>query len=102
MPSYAFLMEASLDGEEIDDLLRTHRIVGVPYSDDQINNAVADFRVQADPDADWDEMVERYPGAVVGNFDGQSELTEMDALIAYLQMMGTLIDFSTFVPVDSR
>lgn len=102
MPSYAFLMEASLDGERIGDLMATHRFVGVPYSDEQIDNAYQDFRVQADPDADWDDMLERYPNAVIGNFDGQDELTEMDALIAYLQMMGTLVDFSTFVPDDSR
>ncbi len=102
MPSYAFLMEASLSGERIGDLMSTHRFVGVPYTDEQIDNAYQDFRVQADPDGDWDDMVERYPNAVVGNFDGQDELTEMDALIAYLQMMGTLVDFSTFVPDDSR
>ncbi len=102
MPSYAFLMNAKLDGDRIGDLMATHRFVGVPYTDAQIENASVDFRVQADPDADWDDMLERYPNAVVGNFDGQPELTEMDALIAYLQMMGTLVDFSTFVPDDSR
>jgi len=102
MPSYSFLMEATLDGEDVEDLMRTHRFVGVPYSDAQIESAYADFRVQADPDADWDDMVERYPGAVIGNFDGQAQLTEMDALIAYLQIMGTLVDFSTFVPDASR
>lgn len=102
MPSYAFLMQAQLSGDDIADLMRTHRIVGVPYTDDQIDNAEADFRVQADPDADWDAMVTRYPGAVVGNFDGQDRITEMDALIAYMQMLGTLVDFSTFVPDASR
>ena len=47
-------------------------------------------------------MAERYPGAAIGNFDGQPALTEMDALIAYMQMLGTLVDFSTFVPDASR
>ena len=47
-------------------------------------------------------MLARYPGAAIGNFDGQPELTEMDALIAYMQMLGTLVDFSTFVPDASR
>ncbi|MEM9435167.1 MAG: cytochrome-c oxidase, cbb3-type subunit II [Pseudomonadota bacterium] len=102
MPKYGFLLDARLDGERIEDLMRTHRIVGVPYTDDQLENAYADFRVQVDPDADWDEMIARYPGAVIGNFDGQTELTEMDALIAYMQMLGTLVDFSTFVPDASR
>ena len=102
MPSYGFLMEARLDGDHIGELMETHRFVGVPYTDDQIANAYADFRVQADPDSDWDDMAERYPGAAIGNFDGQPELTEMDALIAYMQMLGTLVDFSTFVPDASR
>jgi len=62
----------------------------------------SDFMVQADPDGDWDAMLERYPGAAVSNFDGQPELTEMDALIAYLQVLGTMVDFSTFTPDASR
>lgn len=102
MPKYGFLMDARLDGDQIADLMMTHRLVGVPYTDEQIANAYSDFRVQADPDADWDDMAERYPGAAIGNFDGQSDLTEMDALIAYMQMLGTLVDFSTFVPAASR
>ena len=102
MPKYGFLMNARLEGDRIGDLMATHRFVGVPYSDAQIENATSDFQVQADPDADWDDMLERYPGAAIGNFDGQPELTEMDALIAYMQMLGTLVDFSTFVPDASR
>ena len=102
MPKYGFLLDAVLDGEDIEAVMRTHRIVGVPYTEAQIENAYADFSVQADPDGDWDDMLERYPGAVIGNFDGQPALTEMDALIAYMQMLGTLVDFSTFVPDASR
>ena len=102
MPKYAFLAETTIGGEHIADLLATHRFVGVPYTDEQIDEAYADLHVQADPDGDSDDLVERYPGAVVSNFDGQSELTEMDALIAYLQMLGTLVDFSTFTPAASR
>lgn len=102
MPKYAFLSDTVIEGEHIEDLLKTHRLVGVPYTDEQIASASADFKVQADPDEDWDALVERYPGAVVSNFDGQPALTEMDALIAYLQMLGTLVDFSTFTPAASR
>ena len=102
MPKYGFLMQAKPSGDYIGDLLETHAMVGVPYTPEQIENAYADFTVQADPDSDWDDMLERYPGAAIGNFDGQPELTEMDALIAYMQMLGTLVDFSTFVPAASR
>ena len=76
--------------------------LGDPYTDEMVELAQADFRAQADPDSDFDGLLERYPGAVVSNFDGQPELTEMDALIAYLQMLGTLVDFSTFQPDASR
>ena len=102
MPKYAFLLDNKLEGEHIGDLMSTHRLVGVPYTDEMIASAKADFRVQADPDGDWDALVERYPGAVVSNFDGQDDLTEMDALIAYMQMLGTLVDFSTFTPDPTR
>ncbi|MEM0976818.1 MAG: cytochrome-c oxidase, cbb3-type subunit II [Pseudomonadota bacterium] len=102
MPKYAFLLERELDGDGISDLMATHQFVGVPYTDQQIEVAFADFNAQADPEADWDGLLERYPGAVTGDFDGQPELTEMDALIAYLQMLGTLVDFSTFTPAESR
>ncbi|MFU8864734.1 MAG: cytochrome-c oxidase, cbb3-type subunit II [Rhodobacterales bacterium] len=102
MPKYGFLENRLIDGRHIEDLLRTHRMVGVPYTDEMIANARADFAVQVDPDGAWDDMVERYPGAQVRNFDGQPGISEMDALIAYLQMLGTLVDFSTFTPDASR
>jgi cytochrome c oxidase cbb3-type subunit 2 len=38
----------------------------------------------------------------VRNFDGQPQLTEADALIAYMQVLGTMVDFSTFTPDASR
>lgn len=102
MPSYAFLSDTRIEPMHIEALLNTHRLVGVPYDDDMIAAAAADFRAQADPDSDYDALLERYPGAAVSNFDGQPELTEMDALIAYLQVLGTMVDFSTFTPDASR
>ncbi len=102
MPPYAFLEHVVIDGKYAQDFLRANRMVGVPYSDEMLENAKADFRAQADLDADWEGLLARYPKAQTRNFDGQAELTEMDALIAYLQMLGTLVDFSTFEPVASR
>jgi len=104
MPRYAFLSDTRIDGEYIADLVKTHRFVGVPYTEQMVELARADFLAQADPlgDGDIDGLLERYPKAVVSNFDGQPQLTEMDALIAYLQMLGTLVDFSTFTPDASR
>jgi cytochrome c oxidase cbb3-type subunit 2 len=68
-----------------------------------IANAQADFAAQADPDSDYDGLLERYGDKVsVRNFDGHEGVSEMDAMVAYLQMLGTLVDFSTFTPDASR
>ncbi|PID35540.1 MAG: cytochrome-c oxidase, cbb3-type subunit II [Rhodobacterales bacterium] len=108
MPKYGFLMDNVIDGERIEQTMRVNSWVGVPYTEDDLAMAKQDFLSQADPDgnvyedSDADAVVERYPGAQIRNFDGQPELTEMDALVAYLQMLGTLVDFSTFRPAESR
>ena len=68
-----------------------------------IEAAEADFRAQADPDSDYDGLLDRYgKGVNLRNFDGAPGVSEADALIAYLQMLGTLVDFSTFTPAASR
>lgn len=102
MPKYGFLERALVDPAHIEDLLRAHRAVGVPYTDEMIENADADFAAQANPDGDHDALLERYPGAQARDFDGQPGISEMDALIAYMQMLGTLVDFSTFEADASR
>lgn len=102
MPKYGFLTDTMIEPEYIDDLLKAHKIVGVPYTDEMIEAASDDFMAQADPDSDYDALLERYPNAQVRNFDGAPGISEMDALIAYMQMLGTLVDFSTFTPDASR
>ena len=102
MPKYGYLSDRMLDGQYIGELMATHKMVGVPYTDEMIAEAKADFTNQADQWSDYDALLERYPGAQVRNFDGQDGVSEMDALIAYLQMLGTLVDFSTFTPDASR
>ena len=102
MPKYGFLLNKKIDGRYIGDTMKVHRIVGVPYTDDMMSNAVADFKAQADPESDYDGLQERYAKANVRNFDGKPGISEMDALIAYLQVLGTMVDFSTFIPDASR
>lgn len=103
MPKYGFLERKRLEPEYIGDIMATNAIVGVPYTDTMIEEAQRDFRAQADPDSDYDGLLERYGEDVnVRNFDGQPGVSEADALIAYLQMLGTLVDFSTFTPDASR
>ncbi|TCU13315.1 cytochrome-c oxidase, cbb3-type subunit II [Rhizobium sullae] len=97
MPSYAFLKTNEVTVKDVGMDLKANGIVGVPYTPDMIANAEADMKMQADPNADTTALLERYPKAKTGDFDGDpSKLTEMDALVAYLQMLGTLVDYSTY------
>ncbi|PKA45541.1 cytochrome-c oxidase, cbb3-type subunit II (plasmid) [Rhizobium sullae] len=97
MPSYAFLKTNEVAVKDVGMDLKANGIVGVPYTPDMIANAEADMKMQADPNADTTALLERYPKAKTGDFDGDpSKLTEMDALVAYLQMLGTLVDYSTY------
>jgi len=104
MPKYGFLENTMIDGKYIEDVMKTHSVVGVPYTEEMLENGQVDFLAQADPDSDYDGLLERYgeESVTVRNFDGQPGISEMDAVIAYLQMLGTLVDFSTFTPDASR
>lgn len=98
MPPYAFLAQKELDYREIKAKLAAMTRVGVPYTQEMIDSAKDDLETQADPFAAASKFQARYGGKVVQrDFDGDPErLTEMDALIAYLQMLGTLVDFSSY------
>ena len=98
MPAYPFLAERELDYDQIADDLKANKTVGVPYTEDMIKKAKLDLLAQVTPDGDNEEAFqERYPKAVISNFDGNSDkVTEMDALVAYLQMLGTLVDFKLY------
>ena len=98
MPGYAFLAATELDYDSIAAHLATNRAVGVPYSEEQITAARSDLVAQASPDsAGVRAFLGRYPKANVRDFDGNpAKLTEMDALVAYLQMLGTLVDFKLY------
>jgi len=102
MPPYAFL-DRPLDYSDIERRMRTLRFVGVPYTDEMIANARADLRTQARPDMDPTGFQSRYARARQAAFDGDPvRITEMDALIAYLQMLGTLVDFRDVTPAQLR
>ena len=102
MPSYGFLLNRQIDPSNMGERLSTDALVGVPYDEVRITAAIEDFRAQADPDADASGLEERYPGAQQRNFDRRPGVSEMDALIAYLQVLGTMVDFSTFQPDPNR
>jgi cytochrome c oxidase cbb3-type subunit II len=99
MPPYAFLAERELNAGDMTKHLMALSRVGVPYSKEAIKQANADLTAQSDPDADSAGLKKRYAKVQVRDFDGDpSRLTEMDALVAYLQMLGTLVDHEKAVP----
>jgi cytochrome c oxidase cbb3-type subunit II len=116
MPPYRHLMGRVLDTRLIGAEMATHAMLGVPYTPEMIENAKADLMAQTDPEGDTEGVTDRYtrkevdgvvtqpfpPALAIRNFDGQPEVTEMDALIAYLQVLGTMVDFSTFQPDPAR
>ena len=103
MPGYPFLATTALKYKDIENHLTANKMVGVPYDDAMIAAAKADLEAQVNPDSDGVEaMQKRYPGAQARNFDAQPGLpTEMDALIAYLQVLGTMVDFKAYKAEDN-
>ena len=96
MPSYSFLADTKLDVPDPAAGLEALRMVGVPYTDEDVESADSDLKAQADGFADLGTMAERYPKMQQRDFDGDpARLTEMDALVAYLQMLGTLVDVNS-------
>jgi cytochrome c oxidase cbb3-type subunit 2 len=98
MPSYAFLAATPLDTRELAQTLKVNQIVGVPYTDEDVAKAVDDVKVQVNPDSpDAAAFQQRYPKAQLRKFDAETaDVTEADALVAYLQMLGTLVDFKLY------
>lgn len=98
MPPYSFL-DRPLDYAGIEAHLRAQAALGVPYTAEMIANARADLETQARPEADGAAFAGRYARARQGAFDGNpGTITEMDALVAYLQMLGTLVQFRDVTP----
>jgi cytochrome c oxidase cbb3-type subunit 2 len=98
MPSYAFLMTTPLDTRALVANVETNREVGVPYTDDMMANIMTDLKAQVSPDtSEATALLKRYPKAVVRKFNPATpDITEGDAVVAYLQMLGTLVDFKLY------
>lgn len=98
MPSYPWLREHALDTHNITRKLTALKTIGVPYDEAMVTNAAADLAAQVQPDSkEAAELLKRYPKAKVADFDGNpGKVSELDAVIAYLQMLGTLVDFASF------
>ena len=98
MPSYAHLAKKGARLEAIASDMKALRMTGVPYTDEMIENAYNDAMAQARDESDHhDGLLERYGKANFRNFDGQPNTTELDALIAYLQVLGTMAELKDYV-----
>jgi cytochrome c oxidase cbb3-type subunit 2 len=96
MPTYAFLADSDLSTPDMSGNLTALSRVGVPYTERDIEQATKDLAAQADPEADAGDLEKRYAKAQIRDFDGNPDrLTEMDALVAYLQVLGTLVDVNS-------
>jgi cytochrome c oxidase cbb3-type subunit II len=103
MPPYGFLAKRELDIRPIEKHLRALTTVGVPYTEAQLQNAEADLMTQVDAFAGEQSDLKKRYGAKVQqrDFDGDPDrVTEMDALVAYLQVLGTMVDFRTYEAED--
>ena len=99
MPQYPHLATTELALGDVAAHLEANRTVGVPYTDEMVERARADLHAQGDLGGDHEDLWSRYPKAAVGDFDGDpARLTEMDALVAYLQILGRMVDFSQVQP----
>ena len=93
MPRYGFLATRDVDPVKVARHMRANRALGNPYTDDQMANVAADLAAQADTQAEPEALQKRYPKSVQVAGDGR-RVTEMDALVAYLQVLGTMVDFT--------
>lgn len=98
MPSYSFMLNHGANIREVGRLMKAYRTTGVPYTDEMIENAYNDAMAQAHVDSDPAGLNARYGEKVnLRDFDGQKNfVSEMDALIAYLQTLGTLADIKDY------
>jgi len=94
MPAYPHLAERAANLDDMPDRLRALRLSGVPYTDDMIAKAKEDAQAQTNADGSADDLIARYGKKVsVRDFDGDaSRISELDALIAYMQRLGNLVD----------
>jgi cytochrome c oxidase cbb3-type subunit 2 len=98
MPNYAFLEQTDLDYSHIAENMKVQALLGVPYTADMIAHATQDVATQDTNDSpDAADLIKRYPNAQARDFAGvPGHVTEADALIAYLQMLGTQVNFKLY------
>jgi cytochrome c oxidase cbb3-type subunit 2 len=102
MPNYPWLLENDLAYADIAARLKALKRVGVPYSETEeefqanVEQYGEEVALMLDINRAEDNLLTQ---AQRGNYDGVPErITEMEALVAYLQVLGTMVDFSQYDP----
>ena len=98
MPSYPGLEQTTLDTAHLGEQMKMLSVVGVPYTQEMIDNAEVDAKAQGTADGKAGAaMQKRYAKAIVRDLGAdKGKLTELDAVIAYLQRLGTQVDFKLY------
>ena len=100
MPNYPWLLEEKLSYKDIAGRLKALKMVGVPYSEtsEEFEQNVKRFGKENAEMLDITYAEQNLlKQATTGNYDGNNtDITEMDALVAYLQVLGTMVDFNKF------
>jgi cytochrome c oxidase cbb3-type subunit 2 len=100
MPNYPWLQTTALDVSDLQDRMIALKRVGVPYSQTKVeyDTNVKKFGEETAKKLDINTAESTLLAqAQAGNYDGDpSSVSEMDALVAYLQVLGTMVDFSKF------
>ncbi len=100
MPNYPWLLDTPLRYKDIENRMRALKMVGVPYSETEAeyNANVERFGKEVADMLDINYATENLvKQAQTGNYDlDNTDITEMDALVAYLQVLGTMVDFKQF------
>ncbi|MDJ1257620.1 MAG: cytochrome-c oxidase, cbb3-type subunit II [Candidatus Midichloria sp.] len=99
MPGYPFMLKALLNLEDLRRKMEILQSLGVPYTDSDIEHCYEDIKIQlslSENQAATEDFNKRYPGAKIRKFNNKSaEITEMDAIVGYLQSLGTRLDLKT-------
>lgn len=99
MPKYKFMNHALLDTNNLEDMIKVLKALGVPYSDEDVSKMHNDIKVQLALDnnqAVRDSFLARYPKANIRKFNAKTvDITELDALVGYLQSLGNRVDLKT-------
>jgi len=99
MPGYPFMLNSVLKFDELKRKMEILKSLGVPYTDEDIENFYDDMKMQLALVEDQnarESFEKRYPKAKIRKFNKKSsEITEMDAIIGYLQSLGTKLDLKT-------